>query len=93
MQAAAGCRQCFRKARAIPGDFVIQGGDHVFDALGVGCTRASSLVDLYKGTEQVRYFTLDGNKLTIRTAEQPSGLFPRKRVVSTLGWERAARQP
>jgi hypothetical protein len=44
--------------------------------------------EIYKGTEQVRYFTLDGNKLTIRTAEQPSGVFPGKRVVGTLVWER-----
>jgi 3',5'-cyclic-AMP phosphodiesterase len=53
LDAAHGCDMCFRKARAIPADFVIQGGDHVFDALGVSQTRARSLLDLYDRTEQV----------------------------------------
>jgi predicted phosphodiesterase len=52
LNAAAGCAQCFRRARSIPADFVVQGGDHVFDALGVGRPRASQLIDLYTRTEQ-----------------------------------------
>ncbi len=52
LNAAAGCGQCFRKARAIKSDFVIQGGDHVFDALQVNRTRATSVFDLYAKTEQ-----------------------------------------
>ncbi len=52
LNAAQGCDQCFRKARTIKSDFVIQGGDHVFDSLGVGRERASSLFDLYGKTEQ-----------------------------------------
>jgi 3',5'-cyclic AMP phosphodiesterase CpdA len=52
LNAAGGCAQCFRHARAIPADFVIQGGDHVYDALGVGRARASQLIDLYTRTEQ-----------------------------------------
>ena len=43
LNAAQGCDQCFKKARTIKSDFVIQGGDHVFDSLGVGRERASSL--------------------------------------------------
>ena len=52
LNAAGGCHQAFAKARSIKGDFVIQGGDHVFDALGVGRDRATSLIDLYTRTEQ-----------------------------------------
>lgn len=52
LNAAQGCNQCFKKARTIKSDFVIQGGDHVFDALGVSRERANSLFDLYGQTEQ-----------------------------------------
>lgn len=52
LNAAAGCDQCFRKARTIKSDFAIQGGDHVFDSLGVSRARATSLFDLYAKTEQ-----------------------------------------
>jgi Lipocalin-like domain len=44
--------------------------------------------EIFKANEQVRYFTVDIDKLTIRTAEQPSGVLPGKRTVSTLVWER-----
>jgi hypothetical protein len=37
---------------------------------------------------QVRYFKVEGNKLTVRVPEQPSGLFPGKRITSTLEWVR-----
>jgi 3',5'-cyclic-AMP phosphodiesterase len=52
LNAAQGCEQCFKKARTIKSDFAIQGGDHVFDALGVSHERASNLFDLYGKTEQ-----------------------------------------
>lgn len=52
LNAAQGCDQCFKKARTTKSDFAIQGGDHVFDSLGVGRERASSLFDLYGKTEQ-----------------------------------------
>jgi Icc protein len=41
-----------RRARTIRADFAIQGGDHVFDALGVTQARAAQLFDLYGKTEQ-----------------------------------------
>jgi hypothetical protein len=44
--------------------------------------------ELLTGQEQVRYFKLDGDKLSIRTAEQVSAVYPGKRVVGTLTWER-----
>lgn len=42
----------FKKARAIKADFAINGGDHVFDSLGVPKQRAVTLFDLYSKTEQ-----------------------------------------
>ncbi|GAN54849.1 metallophosphoesterase family protein [Tanticharoenia sakaeratensis] len=53
LNAAAGTRMCFRRVAHETADFVIQGGDHVFDALGVNHDRAQSLMDLYTMTEQV----------------------------------------
>ena len=44
--------------------------------------------ELLTGQDQVRFFKLDGDKLIIRTAEQASSVFPGKRVVGTLNWER-----
>jgi len=44
--------------------------------------------EVYKGTEQVRYFELAGDQLVIRTPEQQSGILIGKRTVATLVWER-----
>lgn len=44
--------------------------------------------EILKAHEQVRYFSIADDKLTIRTAEQPSGVYPGKRIVSALIWER-----
>jgi Icc protein len=47
-----GTHMAFKKGRTIKADFAINGGDHVFDALGVPTQRATSLFDLYSKTEQ-----------------------------------------
>ena len=44
--------------------------------------------EFYKGTEQVRYFKLVGDKLSVRTPEQQSGILIGKRTVATLVWQR-----
>jgi hypothetical protein len=44
--------------------------------------------EIFKAREQVRYFALDGDELTIRTPEQPSATLPGKRVISKLRWKR-----
>src|SRR3954454_18369928 len=44
--------------------------------------------ELLTGQDQVRFFKLDGDNLSLRTAEQVSAVFPGKRVVGTLNWER-----
>jgi hypothetical protein len=44
--------------------------------------------EILTGTSQVRFFKLEGDKLSIRTAEQASAVVPGKRVVGTLNWER-----
>jgi len=53
LNAAAGCRDCFKQISKGRFDFVIQGGDHVFDALEVDRKRAMQIMDLYVETEQV----------------------------------------
>jgi len=52
LNAAVGCAMCFKKARSIPADFVIQGGDHTFDLAAADRSRAMALFDLYTETEQ-----------------------------------------
>jgi hypothetical protein len=44
--------------------------------------------ELLTSQDQVRFFKLDGDNLSLRTAEQVSAVFPGKRVVGTLNWER-----
>jgi hypothetical protein len=44
--------------------------------------------EILTGTAQVRFFKLEGDKLSIRTAEQTSAVYPGKKVVGTLTWER-----
>ena len=44
--------------------------------------------EILTGTAQVRFFKLEGDKLSIRTAEQVSAVYPGKKVVGTLTWER-----
>jgi hypothetical protein len=44
--------------------------------------------EILTGTAQVRFFKLEGDKLSIRTAEQASAVYPGKKVVGTLSWER-----
>ena len=44
--------------------------------------------ELFTGQDQVRFFKLEGDRLTIRTAEQASAVYPGKKVVGTLIWER-----
>ena len=44
--------------------------------------------ELLTGQDQVKFFRLEGDKLSIRTAEQASTIYPGKKVVGTLVWER-----
>jgi hypothetical protein len=44
--------------------------------------------EFYRGTEQVRYFELVGDKLRLRTPEQQSAVLIGKRTVATLVWQR-----
>ncbi len=52
LNGAQGCDMAFKKARLAKADFVLQGGDHVFDSMDVSKERASALFDLYGKTEQ-----------------------------------------
>jgi hypothetical protein len=42
--------------------------------------------ELLTGQDQVRFFKLEGDQLSIRTAEQVSSVFAGKKVVGTLTW-------
>ena len=44
--------------------------------------------EILTGTAQMRFFKLEGDKLSLRTAEQASAVYPGKKVVGTLTWER-----
>jgi hypothetical protein len=44
--------------------------------------------EIYTGTEQIRYYSLTGDTLSLATAEQASGVLPGKRIVATLTYER-----
>ncbi len=44
--------------------------------------------EVYRAEEQVRFFAVEGDRLTIRTPEQPSGVAPGRTIVSTLVFER-----
>jgi hypothetical protein len=46
--------------------------------------------ELLTGRDQVRFFKLDGDRLSLRTAEQVSsvGIYQGKKVVGTLTWDR-----
>ena len=52
LDAIHGTDLAMRRARSIKADFAIQGGDHIFDALGVSKARATQLFDQYDKTQQ-----------------------------------------
>src|SRR5262245_40849415 len=63
-------------------------GKYTVDAEKFVTTPDVSWNEIYTGHEQVRYYRLDGNRLFTRTAEEPSALFPGKRIVATTEWVR-----
>ena len=44
----------------------------------------------WEGTEQIRYYTLDGDKLRLRTAPIDHPSFPGHKIVGYVDWEREA---
>ena len=52
LDASKGCAMAFRRIRTMQADFAIQGGDHIFDALGVPQQRSLDLFELYDKTQQ-----------------------------------------
>jgi hypothetical protein len=44
--------------------------------------------ELQTGSDQVRFFKVEGDKLSLRTAEIVSAVYAGKNVVGTLNWER-----
>jgi 3',5'-cyclic AMP phosphodiesterase CpdA len=52
LHGVVGCAMAFKKARTLHADFVIQGGDHIFDGLAVPLTKSTELFRLYDETAQ-----------------------------------------
>jgi 3',5'-cyclic AMP phosphodiesterase CpdA len=52
LHATDGCTMAFKKASGIHADFAIQGGDHIFDGLGVPHSRSLELYKIYDDTQQ-----------------------------------------
>jgi 3',5'-cyclic AMP phosphodiesterase CpdA len=52
LNGVVGTDMAMKRARTFKADFAINGGDHVFDSLGVPKERALKLFDLYDKTEQ-----------------------------------------
>ena len=52
LNGVVGTEMAFKKGRTIKADFAINGGDHVFDSLGVPTKRAVALFDMYDKAEQ-----------------------------------------
>jgi len=52
LNAAKGCDMAFRQMHGLKAEFAIQGGDHIFDGLGVPKAKSLSLFDLYDKTQQ-----------------------------------------
>ena len=44
--------------------------------------------EIYAGSQQIRYYVLHGDELSLRTAPQESGVLPGNKVVATLTYER-----
>jgi hypothetical protein len=44
--------------------------------------------EVYSTQDQVQFFKVEGDRLAVRTAERESGVFPGKKVVASLTWER-----
>jgi len=44
--------------------------------------------EVYSTQDQVQFFKIEGDRLSVRTAERESGVFPGKKVVASLTWER-----
>jgi Lipocalin-like domain len=44
--------------------------------------------EVYVGHPQVRHFKIEGNKLIVKVPEQPSAIYPGKRVTASLEWIR-----
>ncbi|HEY2469541.1 MAG TPA: metallophosphoesterase [Terracidiphilus sp.] len=52
LNAPSGCAMAFEKIRSLRPAFAVQGGDHVYDAIGATHGNAAKLFDLYARTEQ-----------------------------------------
>jgi len=63
-------------------------GRYSFDGERLITTVDGAWSEVFKAKPQVRFVSLRGEELTLSQPDQPSGLFPGKRVAAVLVWER-----
>lgn len=97
LDALKGCKMAFRAASQEKADFVLQGGDHIYDAMEVTLPRAHKLLDLYDMTEQElgKKFTIQSVTMTV-SACTPKVVLRRKilnlvRIFSESVWRNLLR--
>ena len=73
----------FESMMAYSGKYRVEGADRFITAVDVAWHPA------WHGTEQTRFFELDGDMLTITTAQQTHPMFPGRMGRGVLGWRRS----
>ena len=73
--------ELFKSMLAYSGKYRVEGMDFI-------TTVDISWNEAWNGTEQRRHYRLEGDKLFIESAPQPSTLFPGKTIVGRLVWQR-----
>lgn len=89
LNATKGCDMAFRQIHGMKVDFAIQGGDHIFDGLGVPKTRSLALFDLYDKTQQdvgMKVYHTIGNHDVLGIYTE-SGMAPTDPLYGKKYWE------
>ena len=73
----------FNSLLAYSGRYTID-GDKIITSIDISSNEVFSGAN----QNQMRFFRLEGQKLTLRTPEQDSGAIPGKKIVATITWER-----
>jgi Icc protein len=89
LNATQGCDMAFKHMRGLKAEFAIQGGDHIFDGLGVPKERSLALFDLYDKTQQdvgMKVYHTIGNHDVLGIYPE-SGMAPTDPLYGKKYWE------
>jgi len=89
LNATQGCDMAFKRMRSMKAEFAIQGGDHIFDGLGVPKERSLALFDLYDKTQQdvgMKVYHTIGNHDVLGIYPE-SGMAPTDPLYGKKYWE------